>query len=169
MGECSWANPGARVSFFYYFFLRKKEPSCILGTSRQVSFLLHHSHKCSRCVSGGSLFRAIPRCMALAGCHLLGGSCQTGRNWDSSPPPVPHRSWLGRGVWGWLADFLAWWDISQLGAPRGDGRGWERAGGLGCNALNAIEHFWSQRAVSCVTGHQTKWIKSGMLPWSSLV
>lgn len=31
-------------------------------------------------------------------------------------PPVPHLSWLGCGVWGWLADFSAWWDISQLGA-----------------------------------------------------
>lgn len=37
----------------------------------------------------GSLCRAIPRCMALAGCHLPGGSCKTGGNWDSSPPQCP--------------------------------------------------------------------------------
>ncbi|XP_040391644.1 liprin-alpha-4 isoform X4 [Cygnus olor] len=57
--------------------------------------------------------------LVLAGCHLpggtgarRGGTCQTGSNWDTSPP-VPHLSWLGRGAWGWLAEFSARWDISQ--------------------------------------------------------
>lgn len=131
------------------------------------------------------MFRRGPSCpsampslgarLVLAGCHLpggtgarRGGTCQTGSNWDTSPP-VPHLSWLGRGAWGRLAEFSARWDISQVGALRGDGRGWEHAGGLGWNALNAIEHLWSQRAVSRVTGHETKWINGGMLPRSSLV
>jgi len=55
---------------------------------------------------------------------------------------------------------------SKVGALQGcikGAVGWEHAGDLDWDALNAIRYLWSCRAVSCVIGHQTKWINIGML------